>query len=237
MAILEAVLSQSFIVDVRDKASEYAAIMRMAGFDDVQSLLAFDDGELNEMRAELASNGVPPAHAANITSLLNAQCVGSASPAPTGPIDISEDAGPSCFPRARPSATPPATPPLAPSPRSATPTSPLVALKDQPLEVRLQLSGFCFEVEDEKADGGWVRVEDCTAAVLKVLIDDKSQAFSNPNGYTYEAFRDPVTSELRQKNQKYGVRVALPPPSRAPSLPPVHCRLLVRGSLCRRCES
>jgi hypothetical protein len=85
MATLEAMLAQSTNENVRDKASEYAAIMRTAGFDDVQSLLGFDDGELNEMHQELKLAGVNTGHSMEIRKLIKSRraAAGGGGPANT----------------------------------------------------------------------------------------------------------------------------------------------------------
>jgi len=57
-----------------------------------------------------------------------------------------------------------------------------------------------------------VRVHDCTAAVLRVLIDGGTQSFTSRRGgraYHYEAFRCPVTNKLQQRNCQFKVRVTL----------------------------
>jgi hypothetical protein len=164
--------------------------MRASGFDNVESILGYDDDMMREMREELEAKGVPTIDAVTIVSMLEA--ARNASLAGT-------------------STTPP-HPHAPPSPLSLTST--LETLKEHPLEARLQLSGFGFEVEDEDKLGGWVCVDDCTAAVLRVLIDGGTQEFTSVGDsgrQAYEVFRDPATNELQQRNCKTNVRVCHSP--------------------------
>ena len=217
--------------EVRDKASLYADIMCASGFDNVESILGYDDDNLQEMREELERNGVPTITAVTIVSMLEADTLIKALQTLPGTL------------------TTPPHPHAPPSPMSSLTSifgslleacnfgSRSNALKDHPLEARLQLSGFGFEVEDEDKLGGWVRVHDlhgltqherahhgslspevrvhdCTAAVLRVLIDGGTQRFtsrgdSGRKAYHYEAFRSPETSTLQQRNCHSKVRVTL----------------------------
>ena len=184
---------------MRDNASQYAERMRASGFDNVESILGYDDDMMREMREELEAKGVPTIDAVTIVSMLEA--ARNASLAGT-------------------STTPP-HPHAPPSPLSLTST--LETLKEHPLEARLQLSGFGFEVEDEDKLGGWVCVDDCTAAVLRVLIDGGTQEFTlvgDSGRQAYEVFRDPATNELQQRNCKTNVRVPLACPQSSHQLPP-----------------
>jgi hypothetical protein len=189
-ATLKDVLAACPSPEVRDNASQYAERMRASGFDNVESILGYDDDMMREMREELEAKGVPTIDAVTIVSMLEA--ARNASLAGT-------------------STTPP-HPHAPPSPLSLTST--LETLKEHPLEARLQLSGFGFEVEDEDKLGGWVCVDDCTAAVLRVLIDGGTQEFTSVGDsgrQAYEVFRDPATNELQQRNCKTNVRVCHSP--------------------------
>ena len=95
----------------------------------------------------------------------------------------------------------------------AAPNTP-VDISATPAESRL--SGYCFEVEDEGAPGGWLRVQDCTAAMMRVLLGDMLQQFTMSGWKKYEAFRDSATNQLKQRNCKYGVRLASCPPCALP---------------------
>jgi len=182
--------------------------MCASGFDNVESILGYDDDNLQEMREELERNGVPTITAVTIVSMLEADTLIKALQTLPGTL------------------TTPPHPHAPPSPMSSLTSifgslleacnlgSRSNALKDHPLEARLQLSGFGFEVEDEDKLGGWVRVHDCTAAVLRVLIDGGTQRFtsrgdSGRQAYHYEAFRNPATSTLQQRNCHSKVRVTL----------------------------
>ena len=96
----------------------------------------------------------------------------------------------------------------------AAPNTTPVDISATPAETRL--SGYCFEVEDESAPGGWLRVQDCTAAMMRVLMGDGLQQFTMSGWKKYEAFRDPATSKLKQRNCKYGVRLTRCPPCALP---------------------
>ena len=96
----------------------------------------------------------------------------------------------------------------------AAPSTTPVDISATPAETRL--SGYCFEVEDESAPGGWLRVQDCTAAMMRVLMGDGLQQFTMSGWKKYEAFRDPATSKLKQRNCKYGVRLTRCPPCALP---------------------
>ena len=225
--------------EVRHNAKVYAFMLRDSGFDDVESILGYDDANMQEMREELERNGVPTITAVTIVSMLEADTLIKAlQTLPTARNDSPAE-----------TLTTPPHPHAPPSPMSSLTSifgslleacnfgSRSNALKDHPLEARLQLSGFGFEVEDEDKLGGWVRVHDlhgltqherahhgalspqvrvhdCTAAVLRVLIDGGTQRFtsrgdSGRQAYHYEAFRNPATSTLQQRNCHSKVRVTL----------------------------
>jgi hypothetical protein len=218
--------------------------MCASGFDNVESILGYDDDNLQEMREELERNGVPTITAVTIVSMLEADTLIKALQ--TLPIQAAPVTARNASPVG--TLTTPPHPHAPPSPMSLTSIlgslleacnlgSRSNALKDHPLEARLQLSGFGFEVEDEDKLGGWVRVHDlhglaqherahhgalspqvrvhdCTAAVLRVLIDGGTQGFtsrgdSGRQAYRYEAFRNPATNKLQQRNCQTKVRVTL----------------------------
>ena len=262
-AVLEAVLAACPSPEVRDNASLYAEKMCASGFDNVKSILGYDDGMMQEMREELEARGVPTLDAVTIVSMLepdtlsktlhaldmaldmNTAAVSARSASPAGTSTtlggaalgasiggalggafggalggafgaaiggaIGSSLGPAGTSSGSSSASQaPPYPHAPPSPLSLMST--LEALKEHPLEARLQLSGFGFVVEDEDKVGGWVRVHDCTAAVLRVLIDGGTQEFTSGGDsgrYRYEAFRDPATNELQQRNCKFKVRLPL----------------------------
>ena len=209
-AVLEAVLAACPSPEVRDNASLYAEKMCASGFDNVKSILGYDDGMMQEMREELEARGVPTLDAVTIVSMLEPDTLSKTLHALDMALDMNTAAVSARSASPAGTSTTPPYPHAPPSPLSLMST--LEALKEHPLEARLQLSGFGFEVEDEDKLGGWVRVHDCTAAVLRVLIDGGTQEFTSGGDsgrYRYEAFRDPATNELQQRNCKFKVRLPL----------------------------
>ena len=208
--MLEAVLAACPSPEVRDNASLYAEKMCASGFDNVKSILGYDDGMMQEMREELEARGVPTLDAVTIVSMLEPDTLSKTLHALDMALDMNTAAVSARSASPAGTSTTPPYPHAPPSPLSLMST--LEALKEHPLEARLQLSGFGFEVEDEDKLGGWVRVHDCTAAVLRVLIDGGTQEFTSGGDsgrYRYEAFRDPATNELQQRNCKFKVRLPL----------------------------
>ena len=107
-ATLKDVLAACPSPEVRDNASQYAERMRASGFDNVESILGYDDDMMREMREKLEAKGVPTIDAVTIVRMLEADTLRKT----LRTLDTTAAA-------AARDASPPGTSPLRPYPRSS----------------------------------------------------------------------------------------------------------------------